>query len=95
MLYDLKGFKFSWEPLQYKIITHEVSLKDPHVQHDSFDLHTDSTHHIRAHLRSRPKYQFTLFIDIVYPSRQLLREAVWPRNRLVQQAFTISCAIKK
>lgn len=77
------------------IIKQEASLRDPRVQHDSLDLHTNSTYHIRAHLCSRPKYQFTLFIDIVYPSRQLLRESVRPRNGFVEQALTISCAIKK
>lgn len=53
------------------------------------------THHIRAHLRSRPKYQFTLFIDGVYLSGQLLRESVGPRNGLVEQALAVPCAIKK
>lgn len=65
------------------------------MQHDRLDLHTDSTYHIRAHLRSRPKYQFTLFIDIVYLPGQLLCETVQPRNGFVEQALTISCAIKK
>lgn len=56
---------------------------------------TAQTHHIRAHLRSRPKYQFTLFIDVVYLSGQLLRESVGPRNGLVEQALAVPCAIKK
>lgn len=77
------------------IITQEASLRDQHVQHDSLNSCTDSAYHIRAHLRSWPKYQFALFIDIVYPSRQLLRKTVRPRNGLVEQALTISCAIKK
>lgn len=92
---DLKYFNLSWEHVQHMIITQEASLRDPDAQHDSLDSHTDSTHHIRAHLCSWPKYQFTLFIDVVYPSRQLLRETVRPRNGLVKQALTISCAIKK
>lgn len=92
---DFKSFKFGWEPLQHMIMTQEFSLRDSQLQRDSLDSHTDSTYHIRAHLCSWPKYQFTLFIDIVYPSRQLLRETVWPRNGLVKQALTISCAIKK
>lgn len=81
--------------LQHMIKTEEASLKDPHVQHGSLDLHTDFTYHIWAHLRPLPKYQFTLFIDIVHPSRQLLRQTVRSRSGLVQQALTISCAIKK
>lgn len=91
---DLKGFKFSWRLQQSTLITQEVSPSHARV-YDSLDLHAGSTYHIRAHLCSWPKYQFTLFIDIVYPSRQLLREAVRPGNGFVQQALTISCAIKK
>lgn len=34
---DFKDLKFSWEPLQHMIITLEVSLRDPRVQHDSLD----------------------------------------------------------
>lgn len=56
---------------------------------------TAQTHHIRAHLRSRPKYQFTLFIDVVYLSGQLLRESVGPRNGFIKQALAVPCAIKK
>ena len=53
------------------------------------------TYHIRAHLCPRPKNQFTLFIDVVYAPRQLLGEAVWPRDWLIQQTLTIPGAVKE
>lgn len=69
---------------------HQLGPTDSHHGHV-----TAQTHHIRAHLRPRPEYQFTLFIDVVYLSGQLLRESVGPRNGLVEQALAVPCAIKK
>ena len=52
------------------------------------------TYHIRTHLRTRSKNQFTLFIHVVKEARQLGRQRVASGFRFIKQTLTVTSAME-